>query len=305
VEVVEVLQALGGTARWKQLRGHVSWRAIKRATADGRVRRNRGAYASVETDTGRLLAHELRGVRSHLTAAAHHGLALPPHDTSRLDITVPRHAKRKNVPDDVRLHYRDYRPGAVEDDVTTPLETVIDCLRDEPLGTALSVGDSALAQGHVTIEQLEARTRALRGPGSAVARHRVRQLDGRAANAFESCCRALLIEAGIAGFEPQVVIRHRRRWVGRVDLAHRALGIVIECDGFETHGGRDAFIKDLVRFTLLVSAGWRPLRFTWEQVMFRPEWVLDRVHDTVADVEAVRGAVTTAQRRPSTSNKAA
>jgi very-short-patch-repair endonuclease len=85
--------------------------------------------------------------------------------------------------------------------------------------------------------------------------------------------------------------------VGRVDLAHRTLRIVIECDGFETHGGRDAFVRDLVRFTELVSAGWRPLRFTWEQVMFNPEWVLERVRDVLSIAEAADGARKKGQRR--------
>ena len=100
-------------------------------------------------------------------------------------------------------------------------------------------------------------------------------LDARAANAFESSARALLIEAGLLGFRPQVSASGTGdEWIGRVDLANPALRIVIECDGFETHGGRDAFVRDLVRFTWLVSAGWRPLRLTWKQVMFEPEWVL-------------------------------
>jgi very-short-patch-repair endonuclease len=284
VEVVDALRALGGTARWKQLRGHVSWRAVKRAKSDGQVRRDGAAYSLVDTGRDRVLAQRLRGVRSHVTAAEHHGLALPPCEDKRTHISLPGNAKRNDVPDDVRLHYRDYSADVLDGDVTIPLETVIDCLRDEPLRVALSVGDSALEQGLVTRSQLEARARSLRGPGSAVVRHRIALLDGRAANAFESCARALLIEAGIFGFDPQVAIRHRGRFVGRVDLAHRTLRIVIECDGFETHGGREAFVRDLVRFTELVSAGWRPLRFTWEQVMFNPEWVLERVRDTIGEV---------------------
>lgn len=295
MEVVDALRALGGTARWKELRGHVSWRAVKRAKADGEVRRDGDAYSLVGTDRARVLAQQLRGVRTHVTAAAHHGFALPPHDSDTLHITVPRKARRKGVPCNVMLHYRDHLPEAIDGDVSSALETVIDCLRDEPLRVAVCVGDSALAGGKVTAEELAARAARLRGPGAARVRHRVTLLDGRAANAFESSCRVILLEAGILGFEPQVVVRHRRQFVGRVDLAHRALRIIVECDGFETHGGRDAFVRDLVRFTTLVSAGWRPLRFTWEQVMFAPDWVLERVRDTIA-LSSPSGASKTAQR---------
>ena len=77
-------------------------------------------------------------------------------------------------------------------------------------------------------------------------------------------------------------IRYRGRFVGIVDLAHRRLRIVIECDGFETHGTLDAMTQDCIRHTRLVAAGWRPLRFTWYQVMHRPDWVLTQVRDTIA-----------------------
>ena len=161
------------------------------------------------------------------------------------------------------------------------MRTVVDCLRDEPLRVALSVGDSALREGLVTHDELAAAVKALRGRNAAVARRRFELLDARAANAFESCARALLIQAGVTGFVPQVSISHNGVWIGRVDLAHLTLRIVIECDGFETHGTLAAMTADATRHTWLVSAGWRPLRFTWHQVMFQPDWVLGRVQDTI------------------------
>ncbi len=97
--------------------------------------------------------------------------------------------------------------AAVDGDVTSLVQTVVDCLRDEPLRTALSVGDSALAEGRLTRAILRAYVAKLRGPGSARVRERIELLDGRAANAFESCARAILVEAGLLGFEPQVTIR--------------------------------------------------------------------------------------------------
>ena len=132
------------------------------------------------------------------------------------------------------------------------------CLRDLPLRDALSVGDSALRSGTVQHVALGDAVRALRGPGSAVARRRFALLDARAENAFESSARAILLEAGLDGFRPQVTIRHGTTWIGRVDLADRIRRIVVECDGFEFHRHRAAFTKDLRRFTLLVAAGGGP-----------------------------------------------
>ena len=128
-----------------------------------------------------------------------------------------------------------------------------------------------------------------------MARKRARLFDTGTANVFEVCARVKKKEAQITGFEPQVSIRHRNVYIGRVDLADRIRGIVIECDGFEWHGTLAAMTKDCTRHTWLVSAGWRPLRFTWHQVMFEPEWVLERVRDTIAEVD--RAEITVQRRR--------
>ena len=281
MEVQDALRALGGAARWRVLRHHVGWRALKRARADAQVVCRKGLWALVDSGRDRQLAADLVATRSHATAAAHWGLALPPEEADLVRLTVPPHAKVNDRPAGVRVSYRRLEASERVGDVTTPIRTVVDCLRDESLRVALSVGDSALRDGLVTHAELSAAVQALRGKGAALARRRLHMLDRRAANAFESCARAILVEAGITGFQTQVSIRDRDGWIGRVDLANRTLRIVIECEGFETHGGRSAFVRDLVRFTSLVSAGWRPLRFTWEQVMFHPEWVARRVRATV------------------------
>lgn len=283
MEVVDAIRALGGSALWSELSGNVARRALRRAVDDGRVVRNGAAYCVPTSPRAWQLAVGLRATRSHATAAEHWGWALPPEDRPVVQLTVPSNASRKRVPDDVVLHFRDL-DGAV-DRVTGPVQTVVDCLRDETLRVALSVGDSALRDGSVTLAEVVGAVAAVRGPGSRVARRRAPLLDARAANAFESCARAVLLEAGITGFEPQVVIRHRGQFVGRVDLADRVRCIVIECDGFETHGTLPAMTADCARHTLLAAAGWRTLRFTWYQVMFHPEWVLERVQDTIEVVE--------------------
>jgi very-short-patch-repair endonuclease len=287
VDPVDALRALGGTARWKQLRGRVGWRAIKRARAAGTVEVRGSFYCLTGTDEHRVLAGTLRGVRSHETAAEHWGFALPPAD-GRTHLIVPANAARKDVPDTVKLRYRTLPAHDIDGDVTTPLRTVLDCLRDGSLRVALSVGDSALRSGKVDWRELDSAVQDLRGRGARIARERVEMLDARAENAFESCARAILLGAGITGFEPQQVIRHAGAWVGRVDLAHRRLKIVVECDGFEFHSDRKAFNKDLIRFTMLVAGGWRPLRFTWAKVMYDEEWVLARVLDVLGQTGAVR-----------------
>jgi very-short-patch-repair endonuclease len=294
VDPVDALRAFGGTARWKQLVGHVARRALAGAVASGQVVRRRGTYSLPTGERAAALAMLLRATRSHATAAEHWGWSLPPDKPATVRLTVPFKARRTKQPAGVKLRYRDLSPTAVVGDVTSKLQTLVDCLRDESLRVALSVGDSALRARDIRRDELLAAVDELRGPGSAVARTRARLLDRRAANAFESCARAILIEAGVTGFEPQVSIRHRNVYIGRVDLADQARRIVVECDGFEWHGTLEAMTRDCTRHTWLVSAGWRPLRLTWHQVMFEPEWVLERVQDTIAEVERAQFAV---QRR--------
>lgn len=275
------LEALAGSARWKELAGHVSWRELQSAVAAGTVRRVGAAYHLPDCQSSQRLAVALRATRSHLSAARHWRMAQPPDESGLTHLTIPYKARRTRVPDGVQLHYRNLAPADVDAGVTSPLITVVDCLRDCSLRVALSAGDSALRTGLVDRRELAAAVGGLRGPNSARAAQRLDQLDAQAANAFESTARSILLAAGIESFRTQVGITHRRRFIGRVDLADETLHIVIECDGFETHGTLEAMTRDATRHTWLTSAGWRTLRFTWHQVMFRPAWVLERVLETI------------------------
>lgn len=241
--VADALRAHGGSARWSQLKGHVSRRTLQRAVSDGTVEHIGTVYSLPPAERATVLARQLRGAQSHRSAAEHWGFALPPRPDGERDlhdVAVAPDAKRAAIPQDARLHYVALDENDTADGVLTPAATAAFCLHDLSLRDALSVGDSALASRQVTLEELADRVRRFRGPGSSRALNRLAMLDARAANAFESSCRALLIEAGIRGFEPQVDIQHRGGWIGRVDLAHRLLRIVIECDGFEQHGTLDA-----------------------------------------------------------------
>lgn len=283
VDAVDAVRALGGRGRWPELRAGVGRRALDRAVTAGHLVRVAGVYSLPDTDAARVAARRLRGIVTHRSAAGQHGFAVrPPQDGVRTahDVAIRPKARRTTVPPDVELNYCLLAADDIADRVLTKVATVAFCLRDLSLREALSIGDSAVRQG-VPIEEIRERARQLGGRGAAQARQRVELLDGRAANAFESCARAILVEAGISGFQPQVEIRHRGDLVGIVDLADRRLRIVIECDGFETHGTLDAMTADCIRHTNLSAAGWRSLRVTWYQVNFHPDWVLQRVRDTM------------------------
>jgi very-short-patch-repair endonuclease len=288
VDAEAILRAHGGCVRWRALRRVVSRRALARAVADGRVARDeRGTYALPETGRAEILAKRLRGFVSHRSAARHWQFAML-RPLTRHDVTVPRKSRRTAVPDDARLRYRDLAPDDVVDGVTSPVRTVLDCLRDLPLDEALAIGDSALRSGRVRWSSLRAGAGRLSGPGSRRVRDRLALLDARAANAFESACRAILVGAGFRGFRPQVRASEGRLLVGRVDLADVALRIAVECDSFAHHADRAGLRRDCRRYTMLARLGWSLVRVSWEDVMSNPDWVADSVRDVVARRTPVR-----------------
>ena len=54
-----------------------------------------------------------------------------------------------------------------------------------------------------------------------------------------------------------------------VDFAWQEQKLVVELDGYETHGTRAAFERDRARDRALQVAGWRVLRITWRQLHAR------------------------------------
>jgi very-short-patch-repair endonuclease len=50
--------------------------------------------------------------------------------------------------------------------------------------------------------------------------------------------------------------------------------LVVETDGWETHGTRRQFERDRRRDQRLQAAGWRVVRFTWWQVTDEPAGVV-------------------------------
>jgi hypothetical protein len=107
------------------------------------------------------------------------------------------------------------------------------------------------------------RTQCLRVAGDA---------NGRAANPFESVLRVTALDVPHLDLQPQV-LADESGWSGWPDLVDVERRIVVEADFFEFHGRRKALIRDCERYNALVLRGWTVLRFSWEHVMFEPEYV--------------------------------
>lgn len=71
-------------------------------------------------------------------------------------------------------------------------------------------------------------------------------------------------------------------------LAANPFRLALEADSFEFHTVRKAHARDRVRYIALTVAGWRVLRFTWDQVMVSPGYVWAVLADVLLGDMAAR-----------------
>ena len=79
--------------------------------------------------------------------------------------------------------------------------------------------------------------------------------------------------------------------VARADLAYPESRVWIECDGWSAHGSRGAFQQDRWRQNVLTSRGWIVLRFTADDVLQRPAYVVSAVRRALNGATAPRIAI--------------
>lgn len=269
-----MLRRVGGWCRAADLASVCGRTAVERALARGEVVRvARGRYALAALPDPWTSAARLGGVVSHTSAARFWRLAVLNHP-DQAHVTLTRSRSRVAAAGAV-LHWSKLHEADVHMrlPVTAPLRTVLDCARTLPFGEALATADSALKARVIHEEELRRAAANLRGPGARRARRVATWADGRAESGLESMLRAIFVDHRIRSFTPQYVIRDDSGFVARVDLAHPVRRLVAEADSFQHHGHRTALVRDCERYDELFVRGWGVLRFAWEHVMFRPDWV--------------------------------
>ncbi|GAC1649716.1 MAG: hypothetical protein NVS9B11_22860 [Candidatus Dormibacteraceae bacterium] len=143
------------------------------------------------------------------------------------------------------------------------------CLRLPPVEVLVAI-DMALRKGLID--------------ANALGGHRLRSLAAIAAPAespMETRLRWLLIQRGRPRPEIQVNLRDdKNRFVGRADLYYPAARLILEYDG-SNH--RDRLVEDNRRQNLLLSAGFRLLRFTAGDIYNEPDVVAALVRSALAN----------------------
>ena len=282
VDLISHVTLLGGACTRAVIVGRCGRAAVDRALREGvLVRVARGRYALSTASSAVKAAATLGGVVSMRSAAQRHGWgqkrvpALP-------DVTFPR---TRHLPPEARRlvvpHWSDIAPEDVEDGVTGVRRTLIDCMRMLPLDESLPIVESALREGDVTLPELRAIARSMKGRGRARAMAIAAMASAKSSNPYESTLKAMASAIPGLDVRPQHPIRVSSSQVLHADLADPELGIVIEAESFAWHGKTAALTRDCARYNALVSRGWLVIRFSWYQVMFEPAYVLRTLEEMV------------------------
>jgi predicted transcriptional regulator of viral defense system/very-short-patch-repair endonuclease len=261
-------------------------RAVQKRAAAGRLHRiHQGVYspspAALLSLKGRYMAAVLAcrpgAVLSHRSAAALHELRAT--SRTRIEVTVPGRTGRSHS--GIQVHRSTtLTPADITTvdgiPVTTIARTILDLATVLPRRAVERAMDQAeilqALDGRALEDQLERNHRlaAARLIRSILERHRVGTTPTR--NDFEERLFALVRTANLP--EPEVnawVIPPDGGSAFSVDFLWRQQRLIIETDGYATHGTRQAFEGDRRRDQLLTLAGWRIIRITWLQLVEEPE----------------------------------
>jgi very-short-patch-repair endonuclease len=84
----------------------------------------------------------------------------------------------------------------------------------------------------------------------------------------------VLRNAAVPRYFRQFEVMTRSGLPADVDFAWPEAKLAVEVDGYRWHSGRRQWQSDLERQNALAEVGWLVLRFTWYDVVSRPEYVI-------------------------------
>ncbi len=290
-----VVSQAGGVLRRQDLLGAgVTRKGLARALSEGALRqlgtRVIALAGPVEELELRAAVTALDAVVSHQDAARLWGVELveagrTPHVTVARNRSRSRHAGTS-------VHRSTLRPDEVDVDpesglrVTSVVRTLLDLSRNLPLEQAVVAADSALRQGLCSLPELIAGHAARpRGAGRPRITRVLDLVDPASGSVLESLFRVLVVLAGLPLPQSQFHVLGGGRVIGRVDFAWPHAHLIVETDGFAFHADRERYRADRRRINALVLAGWRVLRFSWEDVVHHPERVVAEVQAALVAVQ--------------------
>lgn len=270
-------------------RGQLLNAGVPRTTLGDRVRNgrliplHRGVYAVGHARLRReghwlaaVLAVGPGAVLSHRGAAGLHDLR--PANHGKTDVSTAGRARSSP-----RIQVHRVRALNAEDvtevsgiPVTTVARTLLDLAGTIPQDHLVKAVREAERQRTFDLRKVEAamaRTRGRRGPGQRALTAAIAEC----AAAEHDPTRSLLEDAflqlvrgnGLPSPSTNALVEGLQ-----VDAVWRPQRVTVELDGWQDHGTRGAFERDRKRDATLTAAGWRVVRFTYRQVVGRPDAVL-------------------------------
>jgi Protein of unknown function (DUF559) len=232
---------------------------------------------------------------SHRSAALLWGAPPPADDVDEVDVIVAR-SRRPAELDGVVVHRptdrADLRPvhrsGIA---ACNPLRVAVDLGAVASYARVEAAVETFLITGVVSMRALEATLarharRGHEGIGALRAALDRRILGRKPSDSLlEVAFASLVTRRGLPlpVFHPTIVL-DGRAYVP--DFAYHGERVIIEVDGYETHGSRRAFERDRMRDAHFAAHGWLSLRFTWLNVIRRPDVVSRRLAAALAQRRA-------------------
>jgi very-short-patch-repair endonuclease/predicted transcriptional regulator of viral defense system len=258
-------------------------RQIDRRVELGRLHRlHHGVYAVGHRNLGvegrrwaAVLALGVHAFLSHDSAADAFGMRASA--SGLIHVTVRGRAGRRP-----RKEIRVHRPRALPNDeittlrglpITTQARTILDLaaagLRDRPLENVLNAADLVCHLDFAELHRLLARYPRRPGTGSLKAQLARYRGPADTRSKLERLVNELCDDRGLPRPFVNTVIEGRVR-----DFYWPHCGLVVEADSYRWHRSPSALNDDRERDVELTLAGYRVLRFTYEQVTRRPDYVV-------------------------------
>ncbi|WP_242676738.1 hypothetical protein [Rhodococcus sp. ABRD24] len=228
-------------------------------------------------------------VVSHQSAAILHGLSLWRTPLDRVHVTRALSGGGRRT-----RHLHSHSAPLPDQDVadlngmpvTTVARTIADLCRTVPFEQAVVVGDSALTDPGLHLDDIGAALAYAKGrPGHPAARRALSFLDGRSESVGESRSRVVLANLGLPApvLQPSL-LDPDGLLLGRVDFLFPNEGVVGEFDGRVKYGkylrpGQspgDAVFAEKQREDRIRDAGWEVTRWIWRDFR-RPEVIGTRI----------------------------
>jgi hypothetical protein len=223
----------------------------------------------------------LDAVASHESAARLHGLQ----GLEERPVAVIVPVRRSYRFADVQVHQLTDLTQADTTDIlgiptTDPSRTVLDLAAVLPSKLLADVTDQTVRGRLSSYEHISERLESTARKGKPGVRKLRAVLKPRLGGRFvsDSTLETRLLDVLHEGGLPMPDTQYKPPWLrhmnGRVDLAYVEQSLIVEADSRRWHGSPEAFQIDRRRDNIAQLANWMILRFTWEDVAERPDYVV-------------------------------